>query len=154
MMFKLAQACRYVWMGVFVLQACSPINKPMRSFYSVDTDTVWQTVELSATGMHYGVDLQGVSRNGPIRTVWMQKRSANSPYAYDAFQLNIDCSEQQFMLMMRTLIENNQVTGIQNDAPLAYRSETGVRVPFAQWLVIEKGSLEEKIQTMVCQRKL
>ena len=152
-MFKLAQVFGYVVVGVFILQACSPMTKPSRSVYAVDANTAWQTVELTAAGMHYGVDIHGVSRNGPIRTVWLQRRSANSPYAYDAFQLNIDCSEQQFMLMMRTLIENNRVTGIQNDAPLAYRSDTGVRAPFAQWLTIEKGSREEKIQAMVCQRQ-
>ena len=152
-MFKLAQVFGYVVMGVFILQACSPMTKTPRSVCMVDANTAWQTVELTADGMHYGLDVNGVSRNGPIRTVWLQRRSANSPYAYDAFQLNIDCSEQQFMLMMRTLIENNQVTGIQNDAPLAYRSDTGVRAPFAQWLTIEKGSREEKIQAMVCQRQ-
>ncbi len=152
-MFKLAQVSGYVVMGVFILQACSPMTKPSRSVYTVDANTVWQTVELTADGMHYGLDVNGVSRNGPIRTVWLQRRSANSPYAYDTFQLNIDCSEQQFMLMMRTLIENNQVTGIQNDAPLAYRSDTGVRAPFGHWLTIDQGSREEKIQAMVCQRQ-
>ena len=152
-MCKFAQVLGDVVMGVFFLQACSPMTKASRSLYTVDANTVWQTVELTTAGMHYGVDIHGVSRNGPIRTVWLQRRSANSPYAYDAFQLNIDCSEQQFMLMMRTLIENNQVTGIQNDAPLAYRSDTGVRTPFAQWLTIEPGSREEKIQVMACQRQ-
>lgn len=132
------------------LMGCSTVKTPISSEYTVDPNTVWQTVELTPEGTHYGVDLDGVSRNGPFRTVWLQIRSANHPYLYDKLQINFNCVEKRFMLMLRTVIKDNQVIAVQYDLPLAYLLEPSLRPPFLQWRDVEAGSREDKIMAKAC----
>ena len=119
---------------VMCLNGCSRLKPQAPSSYAVDTQTAWHTIELTTDGMHYGVDAQGVSSNGPIRTVWLQKRSANSPYLYDQWQISVHCADRQWIWLLRTVV----------DGILLKKPQTPV------WLSIKAGSKEEKVMQKVC----
>ena len=138
---------------VIGLTACSRLKPQAPSSYGVDPQTAWHTVELTAEGMHYGVDAQGVSSNGPLRTVWLQKRSANSPYFYDKWQISLDCANRQWIWLMRTVVENNQVTAIEHDVTFDWNGHLLRPSKPSPWLPIKAGSKEDKVMQTVCENR-
>jgi hypothetical protein len=132
------------------VSACTHIKNQYSSVYTVDPNTVWQTIELTADGVHYGADMDSVSRNGPVRTVWLQIRSANSPYLYEKLQIIFHCVEKRQMLVLRTLIQDDQVIAIQHDRPKGNYGDNSLRPPFMQWRDIQSGSRDEKLLAKVC----
>lgn len=135
---------------VMCLNGCSRLKPQAPSSYALDTQTAWHTIELTTDGMHYGVDAQGVSSNGPIRTVWLQKRSANSPYLYDQWQISVHCADRQWIWLLRTVVENNQVTAIEHDVRFGWDGILLKKPQTPVWLSIKAGSKEEKVMQKVC----
>jgi hypothetical protein len=132
------------------LTACSRLKPQAPSSYWVDPQTAWHTVELTPAGMHYGLDAQGVSSNGPLRTVWVQKRSANSPYLYDKWQISLHCANRQWTWLMRTVVENNQVKAIEHDVTFDWDGNLVKPSPSHAWLPIKASSKEDKVMQTVC----
>ncbi len=132
------------------LTACSRLKPQAPSNYGVDPQTTWHTVELTAEGVHYGVDAQGVSSNGPLRTVWLQKRSANSPYLYEKWQISLHCADRQWIWLMRTVVENNQVTAIEHNVTFDWTGQLLRPSKLSPWLPIKAGSKESKVMHTVC----
>ena len=135
---------------VMCLNGCSRLKPQAPSSYAVDTQTAWHTIELTTDGMHYGVDAQVVSSNVTIRTVWLQKRSANSPYLYDQWQISVHCADRQWIWLLRTVVENNQVTAIEHDVRFGWDGILLKKPQTPLWLSIKAGSKEEKVMQKVC----
>jgi hypothetical protein len=132
------------------LTACSRLKPQAPSSYGVDPQTTWHTIELTAQGMHYGVDAQGVSSNGPLRTAWLQKRSANSPYLYEKWQISLHCADRQWIWLMRTVVENNQVTAIEHEVTFDWNGQLLRPSKSFPWLPVKAGSKEDKVLHTVC----
>lgn len=141
---------RFGILCLLCVSACTSVKNQYKGVYTVDPNTVWQTIELTADGVHYGVDMDGVTRNGSIRMVWLQIRSANRPYLYEKLQIIFHCVEKQQMLVMRTVIKDNEVIGIQSHIPFGYHGDRSLLPPFLEWQVIQAASREDKILVKVC----
>ncbi|MFM7800727.1 MAG: hypothetical protein ACKO69_01025 [Limnohabitans sp.] len=138
-------------MGLMLwLTGCSHLKPQATGNYAVDTQTAWHTIALTPDGTYYGVDTQGVSRNGPFRTVWLQKRSANSPYLYEQWQISVHCAARQWMWLLRTVVENNQVTAMQHDVTLGWDGMLLKKPQTLTWLPIHADSKEETVMRLVC----
>lgn len=135
---------------VLWVAGCSRWKPQTPSGYLVDTQTTWHTVALTPQGMHYGVDLDGVSRNGPIRTVWLQKRSANRPYLYDKWQVHLNCADKQSMWALRTVVENNQVTAITHNVTVDWDGNPLAHLPQAPWQLVTEGGKDALVMQQVC----
>lgn len=134
-----------------VLWGCARMNPQSPSAYGVDTQTVWHTVVLTADGMHYGVNREGVLRNGPLHTVWLQKRSANRPYLYETWQVNMNCANRQWMWLLRAEVENNQVKAIEHEVVLDWDGRWLKNPSNPAWMNVKADSKEEKVMQAVCE---
>lgn len=132
------------------LSGCSRLKPQAPSSYAVDTQTVWHTIELTSDGTYYGVDTQGVSSNGPFRTVWLQKRSANSPYLYEQWQISVHCADRQWLWLLRTVVENNHIKAIEHDVTQGWDGLLLKKPQTLTWLPVHAGSKEEKVLQSVC----
>ena len=135
------------------LGGCSRLKPQAPSTYAVDTQTVWHTIALTPEGVHYGVDLDGMSSNGPIRTVWLQKRSANSPYLYDKWQINVHCADGQLMWLLRTVVENNHIKAIEHDVTFGWDGELLKKPKVQPWSPVATGSKDDMVLKKVCAYK-
>ena len=138
---------------VLLLGGCQAVKKQYKEVNTVDPDTVWETVMLTPEGVHYGIDRAGMSKHDFFRTLWLQKRSANSPYLYEKLQINLNCRDRQRMLLMRILVQNNEVISIQTQTPigrLGWWSDHTRDSPFLKWQPIEADSPEDKLADKVC----
>ena len=136
---------------LLVLTACHTAKKPPKQSYTVDPDTVWDTVMVTPDGVHYGLDSAGMVKHDLFRTFWLQKRSANSPYLYEKLQATFNCRDRESMWLMRTVVQNNEVIAIQTEGPLEGWADRPRQSVFLKWRAIEAGSLEEKTADKVCQ---
>jgi hypothetical protein len=135
---------------VLFLSACHSGKKPSAPVYTVDPDTAWETLLLTPDGVHYGLDAAGVAKHDLFRTVWLQRRSANTPYQYDKLQATVNCRDKDIMWLMRSMVENNEVVRLQTTGTLEGWPDKSRSVAMAKWLTIEPGSLEDKLAARVC----
>lgn len=135
---------------VLLMTACHSTKKPAAPVYTVDPDTVWETLLLTPDGVHYGLDAAGVAKHDLFRTLWLQRRSANTPYQYDKLQATVNCRDKDIMWLMRSLVENNEVVRLQTTGTLDGWPDKNRSVAIGKWLVIEPGSLEDKLAAKVC----
>ena len=140
------------WAWVCVLLACARVPPSLHQAYPVDPTTPWHTIDLTPEGMHYGVDLNGVSRNGPILTAWLQRRSANSPYLYDKWQISVQCATQEVRWLLRTVIENDQVLAVEHEVSMGWEGDVLRKTTTPGWQPVRPGSRDEKALALLCQR--
>lgn len=139
-----------IWACLLLLLAgCHTAKKQRKPVYTVDPATVWETLELTPQGVHYGIDTVGMVRHDLFRTFWLQKRSANSPYLYEKLQVNLNCRDKQMMWLMRTQVQNNEVIAVHTTAPVWWPDQLRDS-PFFKWLPMEAGSLEDRLADKVC----
>ena len=150
MSFFINQASRWLWMCVLVGCARAP-QTPLQA-YPVDPTTPWHTIDLTPEGMHYGLDLNGVSRNGPILTAWLQRRSANSPYLYDKWQISVHCATKQVRWLLRTVIENDQLLAVEHEVSMGWEGDVLRKTAALGWQPVRSESREEKVLEVLCQR--
>jgi hypothetical protein len=139
------------WACLLLLSACHTAKKPPKPVYTVDPDTVWETLLLTPDGVHYGLDTAGVARHDLFRTAWLQRRSANTPYQYDKLQATVNCRDQNIMWLMRSVVENNEVVKVQTGGALEGWPDKTRSLPMLKWIAIETDSLESKLARKVCQ---
>jgi uncharacterized protein YceK len=139
-----------LWISMLLLlSGCHSVVKQYKAVYTVDPATVWETIELTPQGVHYGIDMAGMVKHDLFRTFWMQKRSANSPYLYEKLQVNLNCRDRQMMWLMRTQVQNNEVIKIQTTASNWWPDRIK-DAPFSKWQPIEADTLEDKLADKVC----
>jgi len=136
---------------VLLMSACHTTKKSPKPSYTVDPDTVWETVWVTPEGVHYGWDVAGSVRHDLFCTFWLQRRSANSPYLYEKLQATFNCRDGESMWLMRTVVQNNEVIAIQTEGQLEGWADKPRQTVFLKWRAIEAGSLEEKTAEKVCQ---
>jgi len=134
---------------LLLLVGCHTPKKKYQAVYTVDPATVWETVELTPQGVHYGIDMTGMVKHDLFRTFWLQKRSANSPYLYEKLQVNLNCRDRQMMWLMRTQVQNNEVIAIQTTAS-SWWPDRIKDAPFSKWQPIEADTLEDRLADKVC----
>lgn len=141
-----------VSLGLLLLSGgCHTVVKQYQAVYTVDPSTVWETVELTPQGVHYGVDMAGMAKHDLFRTFWLQKRSANNPYLYEKMQVNLNCHDRQIMMLVRTLVQNNEVISINaNGEALAWWTDENKDPPFIQWQPIKPDTLQDRLADKVC----
>jgi len=141
-----------LWIGLLLmLSACHSVVKQYKAVYTVDPATVWETVELTPQGVHYGIDMAGMVKHDLFRTFWLQKRSANSPYLYEKMQVNLNCRDREIMLLLRTLVQNNEVISIKSNADvLNFWSDESKESPFLKWQPIKANTWEDRLADKVC----
>ena len=148
--FTRMQTAWCCWSLVLLVTACHTAKPPPTPVYTVDTDTVWDTLMLTPEGVHYGLDAAGVARHDLFRTAWLQRRSANTPYQYDKLQITINCRDNTAMWLMRSMVENNEVVRVQTTGQLDGWPDKTRSVAMMKWLSIEAGGLEDKLARKLC----